>query len=62
MAAAEPKPSLVGRLFAEHRAALQSFFSAAHPQQGRCGGSNCRSLVMTPAPDQALIQEALKWK
>ena len=26
MAAAEPKPSLVGRLFAEHRAALQSFF------------------------------------
>jgi RNA polymerase sigma factor (sigma-70 family) len=26
MAAAEPKPSPVGRLFAEHRAALQSFF------------------------------------
>lgn len=26
MAAAEPKPSLVGRLFAEHRSALQSFF------------------------------------
>jgi len=26
MSAAEPKPSLVGRLFAEHRAALQSFF------------------------------------
>lgn len=26
MAPAEPKPSLVGRLFAEHRAALQSFF------------------------------------
>jgi RNA polymerase sigma factor (sigma-70 family) len=26
MTAAEPKPSLVGRLFAEHRAALQSFF------------------------------------
>ena len=26
MAAAEPKPSLVGRLFAEHRVALQSFF------------------------------------
>ena len=26
MAAAESKPSLVGRLFAEHRAALQSFF------------------------------------
>jgi RNA polymerase sigma factor (sigma-70 family) len=26
MAAAEPKPSLIGRLFAEHRAALQSFF------------------------------------
>ena len=26
MAAAEPKPSLVGRLFAEHRGALQSFF------------------------------------
>jgi len=26
MAAAEPKPSLVGRLFTEHRAALQSFF------------------------------------
>jgi len=26
MAAAEPKPSLVGQLFAEHRAALQSFF------------------------------------
>jgi RNA polymerase sigma factor (sigma-70 family) len=26
MAAAEPKASLVGRLFAEHRAALQSFF------------------------------------
>ena len=26
MAAAEQKPSLVGRLFAEHRAALQSFF------------------------------------
>src|SRR5271169_6096637 len=26
MAAAEPKPSLVGRLFAEHRAALQSYF------------------------------------
>jgi RNA polymerase sigma factor (sigma-70 family) len=26
MAVADPKPSLVGRLFAEHRAALQSFF------------------------------------
>jgi RNA polymerase sigma-70 factor (ECF subfamily) len=26
MTANEPKPSLVGRLFAEHRAALQSFF------------------------------------
>src|SRR5258705_2052482 len=26
MTAAEPKPSLVGRLFAEHRGALQSFF------------------------------------
>jgi len=26
MAAAEPNPSLVGRLFAEHRTALQSFF------------------------------------
>src|SRR6267154_2251451 len=26
MTTAEPKPSLVGRLFAEHRAALQSFF------------------------------------
>jgi RNA polymerase sigma-70 factor (ECF subfamily) len=26
MAAAEPKPSLVGRLFAEHRGALQTFF------------------------------------
>ena len=26
MAAAEPKPSLVERLFAEHRAALQTFF------------------------------------
>jgi len=26
MATAEPKPSLVGRLFAEHRGALQSFF------------------------------------
>ena len=26
MAASEPKPSLVGRLFTEHRAALQSFF------------------------------------
>src|SRR5467141_5248049 len=26
MAAAEPKPSLVERLFAEHRAALQAFF------------------------------------
>ena len=26
MTAVEPKPSLVGRLFAEHRAALQSFF------------------------------------
>jgi RNA polymerase sigma factor (sigma-70 family) len=26
MTAAEPKPSLVGRLFADHRAALQSFF------------------------------------
>ena len=26
MATAELKPSLVGRLFAEHRAALQSFF------------------------------------
>ena len=26
MVTAEPKPSLVGRLFAEHRAALQSFF------------------------------------
>jgi RNA polymerase sigma factor (sigma-70 family) len=26
MATAEPKPSLVGRLFDEHRAALQSFF------------------------------------
>jgi RNA polymerase sigma factor (sigma-70 family) len=26
MAASEPKPSLVGRLFSEHRTALQSFF------------------------------------
>jgi RNA polymerase sigma-70 factor (ECF subfamily) len=26
MAAAEPKPSLVERLFAEHRGALQAFF------------------------------------
>ena len=26
MAAAEPKPSLVERLFAEHRGALQTFF------------------------------------
>jgi DNA-directed RNA polymerase specialized sigma24 family protein len=26
MAAAEPKPSLVERLFAEHRAVLQTFF------------------------------------
>lgn len=26
MAAAESKPSLVGRLFAEHRGALQAFF------------------------------------
>jgi len=38
MAAAEPKPSLVERLFAEHRAALQAFFRRripAHEMTGR---------------------------
>ena len=39
MAAAEPKPPLVERLFAEHRGGPAEVLSAPYPSQGRCSGS-----------------------
>jgi RNA polymerase sigma factor (sigma-70 family) len=62
MSAAEPKPSLVGRLFAEHRGALQTFFQRRIRAKADAADLAQEVYVrMLRIPDQAAIRNPVHY-